>query len=92
MSQILKRLTKDGDERLDYVIDWSADLNGETVSSTSWASAPTGLTHVSSTFTSTTTTVVLSAGTDGIEYRVENTMTDSAGLIRQVSFLLRIIQ
>lgn len=59
---------KDSAASLNYTIDWSAWLpSGEAVTSADW-DVPSGLTEVSSSTTSTTTTVRLSGGTVGTLY------------------------
>ena len=51
---------KDPDEVLDYSIDWSARLNGDTISSSIWE-VPTGITKNSDYFTDDATVIWLSS-------------------------------
>ena len=57
----------------DYTITWTATLNGDTISSSSWTVDP-GLTVDSDTNTTTTATVWVSGGTAGNYYRLTNTV------------------
>lgn len=71
---------KEPAESLNYGLDWSARLeDGETVTGGSWTATPAGLTTVSTGHTDTITTVRVSGGDPGVEYRVEGTATTSAG-------------
>jgi hypothetical protein len=77
------RLTfeKDPDAILDYVVDWSSWLDGDTISSSDWIvpAEPAGPPAVDSdAFSATTTTVWLSGGTDGETYEFVNRV-DTAG-------------
>lgn len=73
-----QRFMKDPDAVLDYHIDWSKWLDGDTISASTW-DAPTGITIDSSDFTSTTAVVWLSEGTEGSTYKVVNSITTSDG-------------
>lgn len=71
---------KDPGESKYYTMDWTAKLNsGATVSGSSWV--VTGLTNVTDAIVtgSVKTTVKLSGGIDGQDYRCENTVTTSDG-------------
>lgn len=71
---------------LDYVFDWSAWLAkyGDTISASSMAVSPSGLTITSpaASFTATYATVWASSGTIGQTYVVSNTITTAAGRVR----------
>lgn len=69
---------KDPDALLDYVIDWSAWLGGDTINTSAWA-ADSGITVSSSTNTTLTATVWLSGGTELSSYKVRNRITTTAG-------------
>jgi hypothetical protein len=81
---------KDPDAKLDYKIDWSDWLDGDTISASTWT-VPAGLTKVSDTFSNTTATIWLSGGTAGLHYEVTNRITTGAGRIddRTLSFRIR---
>lgn len=70
--------SKDENEILDYVIDWTDRLAQDTISTSTWT-VPSGLTESSSSSTTTTTTVWLSGGTTGTTYDVLNRITTAAG-------------
>lgn len=69
---------KDPGARLDYTINWSDWLDGDTISTSTWL-AETGITVDSDTNTTTTTTVWLSGGTLGNAYDVTNRIVTAAG-------------
>lgn len=69
---------KDPDEVLDYQVDWSTALGGDTIASSVWT-LPSGITQDSSTLNDTATTIWLSGGTDGSRYDLTNRITTAAG-------------
>lgn len=71
--------TKDPNATLDYLVNWSTWLNGDTISASTWA-IPSGLTQpFSATNTTTTATVWLAGGTAGDTYSVVNHITTAGG-------------
>lgn len=62
---------KDPDEVLDYCIDWTAALGTDTIQTSTWT-MPSGLNKVSDALTTTHTTIVLSGGTLGVHYSMNN--------------------
>lgn len=73
-----KKFKKDPQAVLDYVIDWSAWLEEDTISASEW-SAPDGITVVTDSFTDTTATVWLSGGAVGESYDVTNGISTDGG-------------
>lgn len=69
---------KDPQAKLDYGVDWSDWLAGDTISGSSW-SAETGITVDASSHTDTVATVWLSGGTVGGSYKVTNHITTLGG-------------
>ena len=69
---------KDPDAVLDYQVNWSDWLNGDTISTSAFAADP-GITVDSDANTSTAATVWLSGGTAGSIYQVVNSITTAAG-------------
>lgn len=69
---------KDPDEVKDYEITWALLLGTDTIATSTWV-VPAGITKDSSTNTTTTTTIWLSAGTAGETYSLLNRIT-TAGL------------
>lgn len=65
---------KDPDAQLDYIIDWSSWLNGDSIVLSSWI-VPSGITLVDESFTNSNSTIWLSGGTIGQRYRVTNRIT-----------------
>ena len=59
-------------------IDWTGQLGGATISSSSWT-LPTGLTETTSSNTTSTSSLTVGGGTDGVAYSVTNEVTLSAG-------------
>lgn len=69
---------KNPDAIADYVIDWSDDLDTDTISASVWT-VPEGLSSSANTYTGTSATIWLSGGTDGQVYKLVNRIT-TAGL------------
>lgn len=69
---------KDPDAVLDYGLDWTAWLDGDTISTSTWT-VPEGITKDSDTKDTTTTTIWLSGGTDGSSYELTNHIVTAAG-------------
>jgi hypothetical protein len=75
-----QRFTKDPQAVLDYTINWSDWLDGDTISTSTWT-AESGITVEASpapSFTTTTTTIWLSGGTLGTVYRITNHVVTAA--------------
>lgn len=72
------RYRKDPDSRKDYRVDWSAELDDDTISSSEWT-VPTGLTSDLDTSDDTNAVVWLEGGTLGTEYEVTNSIVTAAG-------------
>ena len=70
--------SKDPSAVLDYVIDWSDWLDGDTISTSTWT-VPSGITKDSDTKTTTATTIWLSGGTVGTKYAVVNHIVTAGG-------------
>lgn len=87
----MQRFLKDPDAELDYRLDWSAWLDGDTISTSTW-SADTGITVTTSTSTTTTATVWLAGGTLGQAYTVTNRVVTAGGRTDERSFLVVITE
>lgn len=74
---------KDPDAVLDFGVDWSAWLDGDTIASSEWLTASpvtTPALTIDSDSNSTTATVVwLSAGVAGTTYKITNRIVTTAG-------------
>lgn len=82
---------KDPDAVLDYRFDWSAWLaTGETISTSIFVIAPTGLTAASNTHDGTSSTVWLTGGVAGTDYVVTNRVTTSAARTDDRSIRVRV--
>lgn len=81
--------TKDPDAILDYAVDWSRWLAGDTIAASVWL-VPTGLTKVSDSNTATRAIVWLSGGSAGVTYTVTNRITTAAGRTEDRSFAVRV--
>ena len=80
---------KDPADRLDYSHDWTAWLDGDTITSSAWA-APAGVTTDTPSNTTTTTRVWVSGGTAGNVYRITNTITTAGGRTAERSIPIRV--
>ena len=72
------QFVKDPQAVLDYQVDWSAWLDGDTLAASTW-SVPAGLTKADEDFDDSTATIWLSGGTAGSAYRLTNHITTTAG-------------
>ena len=71
--------TKDEDEVLDYVLDWSNRLaSGDTITTSTWI-VEAGIDKDSDSKTDSTTTIWLSGGTDGVTYTLTNRVVTAGG-------------
>ncbi len=75
---------KDPDSVLDYSIDWSQWLAGDTLVSSSWT-VPSGITIDSDTNDTTSTTIWVSGGTVGVTYNLQNRIVTAVGRTKDVS-------
>lgn len=80
---------KDPDEVLDYRIDWSGRLDGDTISASTWA-VPVGITQDSASNTTTSATIWLSGGTSGEQYTLTNRVTTTGGRTLEQKITLRV--
>lgn len=82
--------TKDPDEVLDYQMDWSARLNGDTITASTWAVVGAGLTVQSNSFSATSTTVWLAGGTLATKYLLTNRVTTTGARVMEQTVALKI--
>ena len=68
---------KDPQAILDYSIDWSTWLAGDTIATSTWT-VPAGIVKDSDTNTATRTTIWLSGGSAGVAYSICNHITTAA--------------
>lgn len=69
---------KDPNSVEDFEFNWVAELNGDTISTSSFI-LPDGMTQVSASNTTTTATVFVSGGTNGQLYRITNRVVTAGG-------------
>lgn len=74
---------QDSNENLDYMIDWSLWLQGDTITASAWLISPSGLTEGTKDKTTTTTTIWLSGGIPGTQYRLVNRISTAASRIKE---------
>lgn len=72
---------------VDYEIDWSGQLGGDTIVDSRWG-VPTGLTGDSGSNTSTTTTIWVSSGTADTDYGVLNRITTTDGRVLDCTLVI----
>jgi len=80
---------KDPDEVLDYQIDWTARLAGDTISTSDW-DVEAGITMDSESNTDTTATIWISGGTVGETYTFTNHIVTAGARSMDQSVRLRI--
>ena len=88
MARIVAHYYQDLDEIVTRTLDWSDDLNGSTISTSTWT-VPTGLTEVTSTNDTTTASIRMSAQATG-QYVVLNTITTAASETLQVGVVVTV--
>jgi hypothetical protein len=71
----LKWPPKDPDEVLDYELDWTARLAGDTIASSVWTASDPSITMETDSFSGTSTFLWLSGGDVGTTYRMLNHIT-----------------
>lgn len=83
---------KGPDEILDYKSDWTTDLAGDTISTSTWTikDPDAALTISLQLHDASTTTVWLAAGTLGVMYELLNEIVTGAGRTMEQTVLLRI--
>lgn len=81
---------KGASDVLDYSIDWSAALDGDTIS-TSTFTVQSGLTKGSTSNSTTRSTVWLSGGTAGVSYTVNCVITTAASRTLSRDVLIRVV-
>lgn len=74
----MAHFVKDPSDVLDYAVDWTAWLAGDTITSVTWT-IPAGLMQVTESHTATTATVWLSGGTAGAAYVAACRVTTAGG-------------
>ena len=84
---------KDPNEVLDYILDWTSRIEGDTIQTSSWSIVTgSGLVinsdNVDNTFKKTV--VWLSAGTEGITYLLLNRITTAGGRTMDQSVKLKV--
>lgn len=77
MSEIVK--LQDAGETLDYSLDWTAWLSGDTINSASWAITPTGPTLSAASVSGDVTTTFVAGVVFGQIYRLVCTVVTAMG-------------
>lgn len=92
-SSITSRYTadfeKDPDETSDFDFNWSPEMNGDSILTSTFV-LPDGLTQVSSSNTDSVVTIFVSGGDCGRLYRVTNRITTTLGRTRDKTIYIRI--
>lgn len=91
MDQFVGSFTKDPDANLDYSIDWTSWLAGDTILTSTW-SVESGLSLGTETNTSTLSTVWISGGTIGHSYIAVNRIVTTGGRTDDRSILIMVKQ
>lgn len=81
---------KDPGDRIDYTINFTDWLNGDTITGTPSWTVPSGLTLYAQSNTTTAATVWLSGGTNNEEYVVVCQITTTGGRIKQQGFIVKV--
>lgn len=86
----MQTFAKDPDALLDYSIDWSLWLDGDTIQTSSW-SVPPPLVLSNQSHTDTMATVWVSGGTVGARYVITNHIVTAAGREDERSLIIAIV-
>jgi hypothetical protein len=78
---------KDPQAKLDYHVDWTAWLDGDSIEISTWT-VPSDLTIVETSTTDQITTIWLEAGTLGLQHSLINHITTSGGRGDDRSFFI----
>lgn len=84
-----QQFIKDPDSVLDYQVDWSDWLDGDTISTSDWT-VPTGITEDSDSNSTTSATIWLSGGTAGNEYECVNQIVTAAGRTADRTIVIKV--
>ncbi len=85
----LKTFGKDPDAIKPYTLNWTAFLDGDTITSSVWT-LDSGITSSSETNTTKKTTIFLSGGTVGTTYTATNRITTTNGITEDQSIQITI--
>ena len=85
-----KIFEKDPDAKLDYGLDWSAWLDGDTITASTWTVDPSGLTLSQGAYDATTAAIWAEDGVVGRKYNLTNHITTAAGRQTERTFSLLI--
>lgn len=77
--------------KLDFALDWAAQLGGDPIASASWP-AVSGLTQIAASNTTTTTTVRYTGGAAGTRYQPRCHIVRSSGQEDERAFELSIVE
>lgn len=83
------KFLKDPEAVLDYQVDWSEWLDGDTISNSDWT-VPTGIERDSDDRDSTTATIWLSGGTAGEWYSVVNRIQTAGGRTDDRTIMIKV--
>ncbi|MBA4182324.1 MAG: hypothetical protein C0506_17210 [Anaerolinea sp.] len=86
---MIQAFNKDPEARKDYGFDWSAWLDTDTITTSTWT-LPDGITSYAESNTTTGATIWLSGGTSGTDYLVTNQITTTGGRIEQRSLKIQV--
>lgn len=86
----MDRYTKDPDDVLDYKINWSSWLSGDTIATSAWTKNSTDIDIDSIENTTTQTVVWVSGGEVGRSYTFTNHIVTAAGREKDYSIIISI--
>lgn len=86
----LKWPVKDPDEVLDYELDWTARLAGDTILSSVWTASEPTITMDTDSFDDSSTFLWLSDGDAGVTYRMLNHITTLGARTMEQTVRIRI--
>lgn len=89
---MLGRGEQDPSDLIQYAIDWTSFLDGDTLATSAWT-VPSELTSSGTALSTTTTQIKISGGQSGKEYSVTNRITTTVrGETAEETILIRIME
>lgn len=82
--------SKDPGAVLDYVVNWTDWLAGDTIATSVW-SVPAGITNAVNFFSAALAIIWLAGGTNGTSYKIVNTITTAQGRTDSRTFSVNVI-
>lgn len=81
--------TKDPNAILDFTVDWTTWLNGDTISTSVWTVTGAGVTTGTATSSTTAGTLWISTSSDNTDYFATNRIVTAAGRVNEQTITIK---